>query len=104
MRRHNLHEDIFEAYKDAGKVLSLGELRRALGGRGISRELWIKGIRKCERIFKSRWHEIYDTKLGIVHTPKPEPVPAPVEHVEEAPAVDPLEALRTAREQREEHE
>jgi hypothetical protein len=104
MRRTELHEEIFAAYKSAGKVLTMGELRKAMGGMGTSREGWQKAIKKCQRVFRSRWNEIYDTKLGIVHTPKPEPVPAPVEHVEEAPAVDPLEALKAAREQREEHE
>lgn len=105
MRRINLHEDIFEAYKAAGQELSMGELRRVLGGMSTSREGWQKAMKKCQRVYKSRWHEIYDTKLGIVH----EPAPAPVQESEPAPEpkldVDPLLALRKARvKKREEHE
>jgi len=105
MRRINLHQDIFEAYKAHGKELGLGELRRILGGMGTSREGWQKAIKKCQRVYKSRWHEIYDTKLGIVHEPAPQPVQAsePVPAKEES-ALDPLLALKKARKEREEHE
>lgn len=100
MRTTNMHEYIFEAYKTAGRELSLGELRRVLPAAGLSREGWRKAIKKCERIYKSRWHEIYDTVTGVVHTPIHEPEPAPV--VEQT--LDPLLALRKARNKREEHE
>lgn len=99
MRMKDLHTIIFEAYKAAGQELPLGQLRTQINPK-ISRAEFIKAIRKCERIYKSQWHEIYDTKLGVVHTKVVEPV------VEEpiVRALDPLEALRRAREKREEHE
>lgn len=94
-----MHEYVFEAYKAAGKELSLGELRRVIPAAGMSREGWQKAIKKCKRIYKSRWHEIYDTKLGVVHTKLVEPT------IEPAFEVDPLEALKKARKKkREEHE
>jgi len=107
MRRTNLHEDIFNLFKAHGRELSLGEIRRAIPSAGTGREGYQKAIRKCQRVFRSRWNEIYDTKLGVVHTPKPEPIkvqkPEPVE-APEKPEVDPLEALKQARSTREEHE
>lgn len=102
MRRINLHEDIFEAFKAHGKELSMGELRRHLGGMSTSREGWQKAIKKCHRVYKNRWHEIYDTKLGIVHEPAPQPVQEPVPAPEPEPKVDPLSALRKARAKKEE--
>lgn len=99
MRTKDLPNYIFEAHKAAGRELSLGELRRSIRMAGTSREGWVKAMKMSRRINKSRWHEIYDAKLGVVHTPAPEPAPA-----REEPAADPLVALKKARKKREEHE
>lgn len=99
MRAKQLPQDIFQAHKDAGKELTLGELRRTLSIGRVSREALVKAMKTTKRIFNNRWHEIYDAKLGVVHTPAPEPKQA-----QEEPVIDPLLALRKARKKREEHE
>lgn len=98
MRVKNLHDEIFDFYKAAGQEVPLGDLRRAINPK-VSRAEFIKAIRKCERIYRSRWNEIYDTRLGVIHTPVVEPETAP-----EEPVLDPLLALKRARKKREEHE
>ena len=105
MRTNNLHELIFETYKAEGKELSLGELRKLIPAASVSREGWRKAIKKCERVYRSRWNEIYDTNLGIVHVNEPEKVqnPEPIQAPAER-SLDPLEALKKVRRKREEHE
>lgn len=99
MRAKQLPQDIFQAHKDAGRELTLGEIRRTLTIGRVSREALVKAMKTTKRIFRQRWHEIYDANLGVVHTPAPEPIQA-----QEEPAIDPLVALKKARKKREEHE
>mgnify|MGYP007032657547 FL=1 len=99
MRSSDLYPNIFEKYKAAGRELGLKELKRSLPTAGLSRERLIKAVRRTEKMYRNRWHEIYAASTGVVYTPVEEPVKK-----KEKPAVDPLEALAKARKKREEHE
>ena len=104
----SLYETIFQWHVEAGRELSISELvaksRNERGVRKLTRELARLATKKTRKIYFDRWHEIYDTKLGIVHEPAPAPVqaPPPAPAPEPEPKVDPLAALRKARAKKEE--
>lgn len=96
--KKDIHEEIFNVYKQFGEVVEMGELQKLIPSR-LSRQNWRKAIKRTQVIYKSRWHEIYDIKTGVVHEEPPKSQP-----VEES-ALDPLLALRRVkRKKEEEHE
>jgi len=104
MNRSDYPELVFSWFVEAGEELGMKEIRvRAKRERmRLSSQGLRLMVRRLKKTHSDRWHEIYDKKLGVVHTPAtPEPSPAP----ELKPEVDPLAALRTARaDKEEEHE
>lgn len=106
--RTDLYSTVFRWYVEAGKELTISELvlrsKKDKGVRTLTRANARLIAKKTKKVYANRWHEIYDTRLGIVHEPAPAPVqaPAPEPAPELEPEVDPLEALRVARASREE--
>ena len=102
----SLYETIFNWHVKAGRELSISDLvvksRNERGVRSLTREKARLASKKTRKIYFNRWHEIYDTKLGIVHEPAPAPVQKSVPAPEPEPKVDPLAALRKARAKKEE--
>lgn len=104
--KSKMYDVVFEWHVTAGRELNISELvvksKTDKRVRPITRESARLISKKVKRIFRNRWHEIYDAQLGIVHEPAPEPAPAPAP--EPQPEVDPLEALREARAKKKEEE
>lgn len=104
----NIHDVVFNWYLQAQRELTINEIvlrsKTSREIRKLTRESARLVAKKVKRIYRNRWNEIYDTKLGIVHEPAPAPVqvskPAPAPEPE--PKVDPLAALRKARAKKEE--
>jgi hypothetical protein len=103
-----LYEIVFGWYLEAERELTINEIvlrsKTSREIRKLTRENARLVAKKVKKVYRNRWNEIYDTKLGIVHEPAPAPVqaPAPAPAPELEPEVDPLEALRVARASREE--
>lgn len=100
--RTEAFDAIFEAFVKEGRELNIVELKTLYPKEAAELRKQFQGnlgaaIRRVRIVYKDRWHEIYDTKLGIVHeAPKPAPKPAKVEEKVEEPSkkLTPLEILR----------
>lgn len=108
MNRSEYPELIFSWFVEAGEELGMREIRvRARKERlRLSSQGLRLMVRRLKKTHADRWHEIYDKKLGVVHTPAPKPkkakTPEPAPAPEPAPEIDPLEALSKARAKKEE--
>lgn len=104
----NLYAVVFSWHVQAQKELTINEIvmksKTSRETRKLTRESARLVAKKVKRVYRDRWNEIYDTKLGIVHEPAPAPVqaPKPAPAPEPEPKVDPLVALRKARAKKEE--
>jgi len=98
--RKEIYPLIFDWFVEEGRELGIKELKIRIRDLPITQSNLRSIVRRIRKEYAHRWHEIYDTNLGVVHTPQqPEPeVMAP----EPKPEVDPLAALRAARAQKEE--
>lgn len=102
----SIHEVVFNWYVQAQRELTINEIvlksKTSKEIRKLTRESARLVAKKVKRVYRNRWNEIYDTKLGIVHEPAPAPVQNSVPAPEPEPKVDPLAALRKARAKKEE--
>lgn len=108
MNRSEYPELLFSWFVEAGEELGMREIRvlaRKERLRLSSQGLRLM-VRKLKKTHADRWHEIYDKKLGVVHTPAPKPAkaitPEPSPAPEPKPEADPLAELRKARAKKEE--
>jgi len=100
-KRHEAYLGMFEAFKKEGRELNIGEAKKlypeaaaALRKHSVSMGA---GMRRLKKIFKNEWHEIYETKLNIVHTPvKPTPKTVDISS-DSSEELSPLDKLRKAR-------
>ena len=101
-RRKSSFDAMFDAFVKEGRELTLGEMKALYPKETDNLRKNFQGslggaVRRMRKIYASRWHEIYDLKLGVVHeAPKPAPKPVEVEEKVEEPSkkLTPLEILR----------
>jgi len=101
-RRREAFDAMFEIFVKEGRELTLLEMRTMYPYETADLRKQFQSnlgsaVRRMRRIYADRWHEIYDTKLGVVHeAPKPAPKPVEVEEKVEEPSkkLTPLEILR----------
>ena len=101
MVRSHIYESIFNMYVEEGREISMKELKVLTRGMPFPKSSLRIIVRRIRKLYSDRWHEIYATKTGVVHTK------APVAAKEDLPdtthtKVDPLEALKKARAKKEE--
>lgn len=106
--RKEAFDAMFNIFVKEGRELNLIEMRTKYPKESAALRKQFQSnlgtaVRRMRKIYKNRWHEIYDPKLGIVHeAPKPKPVKAKVE--ESSEKLTPLEKLRLASKKEGEHE